>query len=122
MTRYRLPRAALMAAVCAAGLGACTDGGAVLAGAGAVSLINTDKTLVDHVASLGPEDCSTVRLSLGDEWCIPDDEGLIPPLPAQTKYCYRTLGQVSCYAEPSPHPHDTLVGIVVPRTRGLNSQ
>ncbi|WP_404380874.1 hypothetical protein [Caenispirillum salinarum] len=123
MSRIRLPWAPLLAAACTvAALSACTEGGALLAGAGTASLINTDKTLIDHVASMGPQDCSTVRLSLGDVWCLPDDEGLVAPLPAQTKYCYRTLGNVTCYAQPSPNPHDSLVGIVVPRTRGLNDQ
>lgn len=105
----------VVAAASVASLTACAEGALVLAGASAASLINSDKTLVDHVASLGPEDCSTVRLSQGDVWCLPDDEELASP-PAQAKYCYRTLGQVSCYAEPSPNPHDTLVGVVVPRS------
>lgn len=71
---------------------------------------------------MGAQDCSLVRFSQGDVWCVADDGELIAPLPAQTKYCYRTLGEVTCYAEPSPHPHDTLVGIATPRPHGLDEQ
>jgi hypothetical protein len=122
VSRIRSPWGPTLVAVCTLALAGCADPVVLVGGASAISLINTDKTLVDHVASMGPEDCSTVRYTQGDVWCLPDDEGLVAPEPAQTKYCYRTLGKVSCYAKPSPNPHDTLVGVVVPRTPGLASR
>lgn len=105
-------------------LGGCAESLiATWAGAEVISIVNTDKTLLDNLASLGPQDCSLIlKDERGGEWCVPDDDGLVAPLPAQTKYCYRTLARVTCYSEPSPEPHDTLVGVVVPRTRGLDSR
>lgn len=123
MSRIRTGRTAA-ALFCLAALGGCTEYAlAGYAGAEMISIINTDKTLVDNIASIGEQDCSLIlKDERGGEWCVPDDEGLQAPLPPQTKYCYRTLAEISCYTRPSPEPNDTLVGIVVPRTRGLNTE
>ena len=74
---------------------------AVLLGADMVSVINTGKTLDDHViGALTDQDCSTVRASQGGPWCKPI------PLPeatvARTAYCYKSLASASCYAQPLP--------------------
>jgi len=63
-----------------------------------VSIINTDKTLVDHVVSLSTgRDCSTIRKIDGKSYCKKD------PVPEPPLYCYRTLASVSCYRTPDPY-------------------
>jgi hypothetical protein len=74
-----------------------------------VSLINTDKTIIDHLAGVvSGQDCSTLRSMDGGHYCQPRYENVpvVPPL-----YCYRTLGAVTCYDQPSPNTGDKLVGI-----------
>lgn len=75
----------------------------------AVSLINTDKTIIDHVASsMMGEDCSMLRSMDGGHYCQPryENKPVVPSL-----YCYRTLGDVTCYDRPSTNASDTLVGV-----------
>ncbi|MDG4721210.1 MULTISPECIES: hypothetical protein [Thalassospira] len=63
-----------------------------------ISIINTDKTLVDHVVSLSTgKDCSTIRKIDGKSYCKKD------PVPETPLYCYRTLAAVSCYRTPDPY-------------------
>ncbi len=63
-----------------------------------VSIINTDKTLIDHVVSLSTgRDCSTIRKIDGKSYCKKD---AVPETPL---YCYRTLAAVSCYRTPDPY-------------------
>ena len=77
--------------------------------ADAVTLINTDKTIVDHLAGLmSGQDCSTLRSMDGGHYCQPVYEN-VPIVP--TLYCYRTLAEVTCYDRPSPNSSDKLVGI-----------
>lgn len=74
-----------------------------------VSLINTDKTVIDHVAGvMSGQDCSTLRSMDGGHYCQPHYENVpvVPPL-----YCYRTLGEVTCYDRPSNNAGDKLVGV-----------
>lgn len=74
-----------------------------------LSVINTDKTLIDHVSSwTSGQDCSTLRAQQGGYYCMEHYENreLMPTL-----YCYRSLGSVTCYNQPSPNPGDRLVGI-----------
>lgn len=91
-------------------LGGCTgDAAGAFAVADAAIIINTDKTLVDHVASLtSGKDCSTVRAQQGYHWCREpyENQPVVPSL-----YCYRTLADVTCYDRPSTHPADKLVGV-----------
>jgi len=64
-----------------------------------VSLIGTDKTVVDHVISIGSgKDCSTVRKEKGLTYCVEDT-----PIAQQNLYCYRDLGGVTCYDKPAPN-------------------
>lgn len=64
-----------------------------------VSLIGTDKTLVDHAISIGSgKDCSTVRREKGLTYCEEDT-----PVAQQNLYCYRDLGGVTCYDKPAPN-------------------
>ncbi|OKH87081.1 hypothetical protein [Thalassospira sp. TSL5-1] len=63
-----------------------------------VSIINTDKTIADHIISMSTgRDCSTVRSSMGEPYCKTD------PIPEPPLYCYRTLAAVNCYATPDPY-------------------
>lgn len=91
------------------GLGACELGTtALMAGASMVSLAHTDKTLGDHFATWAfDKDCSILYASNGEPYCQrfeTEEERLAAEaeaaaLRAQT-YCYRTLGEISCYREP----------------------
>lgn len=75
----------------------------------AVSVINTQKTLVDHISGwLNGQDCSTLRYKNGDNYCRPYyvNKPVVPQL-----YCYRTLAAVTCYEQPTGNPGDKLVGI-----------
>ncbi len=63
------------------------------------SVMTTDKTLADHVVSWASgKDCSSVRWELGRTYCKEDE-----PRPVAHVYCYRTLGDVTCYDRPDPY-------------------
>lgn len=71
-----------------------------------VSVMATDKTIPDHIASYrSGKDCSTVRTEQGRTYCREDESR-----PQPVAYCYRTIGDVTCYAEPDParQPGDTV--------------
>lgn len=80
----------------------------VLAGCAAVpvlgqmeggSLMLSDKTFTDHVYSFATDkNCSQVRREKGLEYCEEDEL-----VPMQNIYCYRTLGDVTCYDRIDPH-------------------
>jgi len=73
--------------------------GAALLGLDLFSLVNTGKTLDDHVLGVASDqDCSTVRLSQGGPYCIPYPQPVA--MVAQTTYCYKSLASASCYAAP----------------------
>jgi hypothetical protein len=84
-------------------LGGCA--GLSLAGVAATaevaSVVNTDRTLTDHVASnLTGQDCSTVKINTRGQYCV--DPNAIPPAPPPV-YCYRSLGDITCFNEPNPY-------------------
>jgi len=59
----------------------------------------TEKTSFDHaVSALSGKDCSVVRKEAGRTYCVEDERH---PTPAA--FCYRTLGDVTCYDRPDPH-------------------
>jgi hypothetical protein len=61
------------------------------------SVITTDKLLTDHAISLySGKDCSTVRVERGQSYCKEDEVN-----PEPTVYCFRTLGGVDCYSQPT---------------------
>jgi hypothetical protein len=63
-----------------------------------ISIINTDKTLIDHAVSLSTgQDCSTIRKIDGKSYCAKE------PVPETPLYCYRSLAAVSCYRTPDPY-------------------
>lgn len=73
-------------------LAACSP----LIGVEAVSVVNTDKTLGDHIISFSSgKDCSTIRKQRGMTYCKEDE------IQAKTSvFCYRTLAEVTCYERP----------------------
>ena len=73
-------------------------------------LINTDKTIVDHVMSLtSGRDCSTIRAQSSGVYCQ-EREPPRPP-PTQPVYCYRSLASVNCFESPVYSQTDHLVGM-----------
>ena len=87
------------------GLSGCS--GAVSSATGAVpsilpyeiiSVVTTDKTIEDHAVSIySGKNCSTVRTERGLTYCEEDQKVDIPQV-----YCYRTLADRTCYAQPDP--------------------
>lgn len=85
-------------------LAGCVDGGMTptLLAWDTVSLINTDKTMGDHAMSLyRGKDCSTVRAYYGGPYCI--EKTRYNPPPPQEMYCYKSLGDVTCFERPDPY-------------------
>lgn len=75
-----------------------------------LSVINTKKTLADHVATwITGRDCSTIRAQREGAWCV-DWPG--PPPPRQQVYCYSSIARPSCYAQPYNEGNDRLIGFV----------
>jgi hypothetical protein len=68
----------------------------------AISVVGTDKTLGDHVLSVySGKNCSTVRSNNDLTYCEEDE-----PVPKKTGYCYRSLGNITCYDRPDPYKGD----------------
>ncbi len=89
-----------------------------------ISLINTQKTLEDHAISLiTGMDCSTVRASQGDHYCLEPPKAT--PVYIRTSYCYKSIAKVSCYDRPVETDTAQLYGIRIERipvTTAANSQ
>lgn len=80
----------------------------------AASVINTQKTIDDHLVSwISGYDCSTVRASTGDHYCVEKPETV--PTVARASFCYKTLAAVNCYDRPVPYDQNRLYGIQVDR-------
>ena len=61
-----------------------------------LTLIGTEKTIVDHVISLSSgKNCSAVNIEKGDYYCAEDE-----PTIKQKLFCYPSLGSVTCYDKP----------------------
>ena len=96
-------------------LGGCSlmEGPASLATAGVstVLLINTGKTLADHAVSYAiDEDCGIVNYEKTRHYCRDWPDVTVRAEPEL--YCYKTLAQVECHAQPEPYGNkETLVGI-----------
>jgi len=104
--RYGWNAIALSAALLVGGCGG--DVGLALAGATAVSFATTDKFLTDHAVSYATgEECSALQLEQTGQYCRSREESAageaveaerqLAAEPAM--YCYRTLGQITCYQE-----------------------
>jgi hypothetical protein len=96
-------------------LGGCAlvegPGTVATAGVSTVLLINTGKTITDHVLSYAiDEDCSMVNYEKTKHYCHEWPEVTARAEPEL--YCYKTLAQVECHARPEPYGNkETLVGI-----------
>lgn len=79
-----------------------------------ISVINTQKTIEDHVISLlTGMDCSTIRASHGDHYCLEPPEAT--PVVIRTTYCYKSIANVSCYEQPLASDADQFYGIRIDR-------
>jgi len=72
--------------------------------AGVATIVNTNKTPSDHVVSLlVNQDCSTVEYSKGEDYCKSKEQDAGDGDQYVTgPYCYRTLGESTCYSSPDP--------------------
>jgi hypothetical protein len=85
-------------------LAACSPAeSGIIVGASLISLLETDKTVPDHIMSqMLNKDCSSQRLLEGaDKMCL-DENGPTTVAQSIPSYCYRTLGNITCYTEPNP--------------------
>jgi len=94
--------AALVGGLALCGLAACGPViGAGVPGAAqidALTVVGTDKSIVDHVISYSSgKDCSSVYLEKGNRYCKEDEPVIKPQV-----YCYRTLASMTCYERPDP--------------------
>ncbi len=97
MSKLKTPLAAVFVLSCALATSACDLG--TFGGAEAISVIGTDKTVVDHIVSIGSgKNCSTIRREQGRSYCVEDE-----PQIRQNIYCYKSIGTVTCYDRPDPH-------------------
>jgi len=73
-----------------------------------VSVINTGKTMEDHVIGwVTGQDCSLIRASHGYDYCENNKPG---PMVAQATYCYKSLAKVSCYDRKLASDQEVYVG------------
>ncbi len=80
-------------------VGGCVGNFPTFAAAQGASAISTGKTVTDMVLSYASgKNCSTKRQEMGLTYCEEDEKN-----PTPNVYCYRTLGRVTCYAQPDPH-------------------
>ena len=96
-------RSIYLALFCAVALGGCgpmaMSGVPFLGQAEALTVVGTDRTIVDHVVSISSgKNCSTVRREQGLHYCEEDELEVKPEI-----YCYNTLGRVTCYDRPDPY-------------------
>lgn len=78
-------------------LAACADPASIaLGGVSVVTVIDSGKTVTDHVMSYATGEECTFRHSLrGESWCQPlpgDDTGL-----QAEQVCYQSIARVTCY-------------------------
>lgn len=84
-------------------LAACADPASLaLTGANAVTVVDSGKTVTDHIMSFATGDECTIRHSLrGQAWCQPKryDHGTADG----GETCYRSIADVTCYAAENPY-------------------
>ena len=81
------------------GLGVGADAGIGVA-ANVLAVTTIHRTIPDAVVSLVTgKDCSMVRLDQGRSYCRHPH-----PLPRPPPYCTRTIGEVTCWADPQALP------------------
>lgn len=97
-------RAAILAAIVSSGpmLGGCVTAPFAAAAGATTAFVHEDKLPTDYIAeAVTGEDCSYVRrLEDGGPLCRSHDYGQVIEKPV---YCYRSLGNVTCYERPNPY-------------------
>ena len=94
----------LLILLCLIPLAGCDLGAGAEAGIGVaanvLAITTIHRTVPDAVVSLVTgKDCSMVRLDRGKSYCRHPH-----PLPQPPPYCTRTIGQVTCWADPAMLP------------------
>ena len=75
----------------------CEPVSMIATGATFVSVIQSEETMTDKALSWAlDKNCSIFQIARGEQYCQKSG----PDIPEQ--YCYRTLGSITCYAEPDP--------------------
>lgn len=100
MTRTALLLACL---ACLAGLPGCAGMGLAFVGANMATLMHTDKTIPDIMLSeQRGKDCSLLHAANNEPYCqsAPEDPRQVLAKLAETRYCYRTIGAITCYDRP----------------------
>lgn len=82
---------------------------ATVMGADAVSVVNSQKTLGDHLFShMTKMECSSPKaMRDGGDYCRPKQQ---KPAPQPMVYCYRTMANPTCYAVQNPTGYGTRIG------------
>lgn len=81
----------------------------------ATTFATTEKLPTDYVASwITGEDCSSLEAERTGQYCrseaeVAADDTANRPEVAMPVYCYRTIGEVTCYGEPEPGEENRLV-------------
>ena len=76
-----------------------------------VSVINTGKTVEDHVIGwVTGQDCSANRAFHGEDYCV---SKLPPPKVKIVSYCYKTLAKTDCYERRQAQDEDSYTGLRV---------
>jgi hypothetical protein len=74
-----------------------------LSGMDVVSYASSDRSLAGNAASsLTGEECAVVQLADGQSYCLSVEEQEAV-LASQKRYCYRTIGTVTCYKVLDPY-------------------
>jgi len=70
-------------------------------GGATATTIHTNKLPTDHIADyFTGQDCNSIRQSQdGGPLCRPYQQGVIE----EPRYCYKSLGTITCYTEPDPY-------------------
>jgi len=88
---------------CLLGLSGCAAS-AVFVGANMATLMHGKKTIPDFaVSAQKKQNCSLLHASRNEPYCQPtpaDTSRQALAVMAESRYCYRTLGGVSCYDRP----------------------
>ncbi len=85
------------------GLSACTTSGIAMIGADAVTQAASGRSIAGNIIyAMTGKDCTPLNALTGKPICQ-DEEAAVASAKEETPvYCYRTLGQVDCHAEPDP--------------------
>lgn len=97
------PRLALSPALLLLLAGCALGPSLALSGMDIVSYASTDQSLAGNAATtITGEDCAVIQLADGRSHCLSQEEQEAL-LAAQRRYCYRTLGSVTCYNIRDPY-------------------